>query len=200
MTVPGERDHLERISLERVREGDLSAFNTLVLAYQSYAYNLAYRVLGDPEAAADSTQDAFLRAFEHIGSLRGESFRGWLTRIVVNACYDRTRKQKRSPTLSLDSPLTDEDDETRFQPIGLSESPEEFVLRAELNQSLQVALLSLPIEQRTVIVLADVQGLDYQEIALAANITMGTVKSRLWRARAKLRDYLTEKKIVGKGE
>lgn len=175
------------------QRGDVNAFNRLVLAYQSLAYNVAYRVLGETEPAADATQDAFISAYKHIDSYRGGSFRGWLMRIVTNACYDELRRRKRRPSVSLEDMLTGPDGlETESEAVLASpdESPEARVQRRELAGALERCLQHLPDDMRLAVVMCDVQGLDYAEIADATGVALGTVKSRLSRARARLRECL----------
>jgi RNA polymerase sigma-70 factor (ECF subfamily) len=175
------------------RKGDLRAFNQLVLLYQSLAYNVAYRILTNPDAAADATQDAFLSAFKAMKQFRGGSFKSWLLRIVTNASYDQLRYKQRRPSSSLDA-LPVEADHTYYLEDE-AELPDEFVERQELNELIQAGISELPVEQRAVLVLSDVQGMSYKEIAESLDISLGTVKSRLSRGRAKLRDFL-----LGKGE
>ena len=181
----------EQALIASARKGDARAFNQLVLLYQTMVYNLAYRILSDPDAAADATQDAFLSAFKAMRKFRGGSFKAWLLRIVTNACYDQLRSKQRRPTTSLDD-LPVETDHTTYlrDPAKL---PDELVERQELNRLIQDGILALPVEQRLVLVLSDVQGLPYQEIAQVTGISLGTVKSRLSRGRAKLRDYLQDR-------
>jgi RNA polymerase sigma-70 factor (ECF subfamily) len=171
------------------RAGNPDAFNVLVRAYQDAAYNVAYRVLGQPEAAADATQDAFLAAYRALPAFRGGSFKAWLLRIVTNACYDQLRLKKRRPQTALDDLSEDPD----YSPALMAhdEGPAEAALRHDLAQTLEVAISKLPADQRVVVILSDVEGLSYEEIATATGTSLGTVKSRLSRARAKLRDYLT---------
>lgn len=178
----------EKALIAASKEGDLEAFNRLVLAYQGLVYNVAYRILGDSEAAADATQEAFLSAFQAIGKFRGGSFRAWLLRIVSNACYDQLRHRKRRPTTSLDAMPINPEHISILADDGLS--PEEYAIRQELNRAIQAGLQTLPPEQRLVLVLSDIEGLSYKEIAAATGVSLGTVKSRLSRGRAKLRDYL----------
>lgn len=173
------------------QKGDLRAFNQLVLLYQSMAYNVAYRILTDPDAAADATQDAFFSAYKAMKKFRGGSFKAWLLRIVTNACYDQLRVKKRRPTSSLDDlPVESEHSQVLRDE---SESPDEFLERQELGHFLQHGISALPIEQRAVLVLSDVQGLSYQEVAEIMDLSLGTVKSRLSRGRARLRDFLLER-------
>jgi RNA polymerase sigma-70 factor (ECF subfamily) len=181
----------EQALIGSARKGDARAFNQLVLRYQSMAYNVAYRILSDPDAAADATQDAFLSAFRAMRKFRGGSFKAWLLRIVTNACYDQLRAKQRRPTSSLDD-LPVEVDHTNYL-HDPAEQPDEFVERRELSALIQAGIATLPIEQRIILVLSDVQGMSYQEVAEVTGISLGTVKSRLSRGRAKVRDFLVEK-------
>ena len=181
----------EAALIQSARQGDLDAFNRLVLEYQDLVYGQAYRMMGELEAAEDATQEAFVSAYKKLDSYRGGSFKAWLMRIVTNACYDELRRQKRRPTTPLE-PL-DADDEEVESPRWLAdpgESPEEAVERAELGRALQGCLERLPDEFRAVIVLVDMQGLDYGEASQAIGKPLGTVKSRLARGRLRLRDCL----------
>ena len=182
----------EQALIDSARKGDARAFNQLVLLYQRMAYNVAYRILGDPDAASDATQDAFLKAFKAMRRFRGGSFKAWLLRIVTNACYDQLRRKQRRPASSLDD-LPVEADHSRYM-HDPAERPDEFVERQELSDTIQAGISTLPAEQRTVLVLSDVQGLSYKEIAEATGLSLGTVKSRLSRGRARVRDYLMEQR------
>jgi RNA polymerase sigma-70 factor (ECF subfamily) len=181
----------EQALIAAARKGDVRAFNQLVMLYQSMTYNLAYRILSDSDAAADATQEAFISAFKAIPKFRGGSFKSWMLRIVTNACYDQLRRKKRRPTDSLDD-LPVERDHIRYL-RDPAEKPDEVVERQELNRLIQAGIQSLPDEQRIVLVLSDVQGLSYQEVAEVAEVPLGTVKSRLSRGRAKVRDYLVQR-------
>lgn len=178
----------EAALIAAARKGELRAFNQLVLQYQGMAYNLAYRILGDPDAAADVTQDSFIKAYKSLRQYRGGSFKAWVLRIITNSCYDLLRAQQRRPTSSLDDLA--EDPERAGELIHHGEGPEEHIMRAELSATIQAGIESLPADQRITLILSDVEGLSYQEIAEVTNAELGTVKSRLSRARAKLRDYL----------
>jgi len=183
----------EKALIDAARQGDVGSFNRLVLSYQGMVYNVAYRILGDRDAAADATQDAFLSGFRAIGKFRGGSLKSWLMRIVTNACYDQLRVKQRRPATSLDDLL-------EFEPAPIrslsdpAESPEEHALRQELSSAIQVGIGALPPEQRVALVLSDVQGLSYREIAKVTGASLGTVKSRLSRARSKMRDFLLEQR------
>ncbi len=183
----------EKTLIDAARRGDVSSFNQLVLSYQSMVYNLAYRILGDGDAAADATQDAFLSAFKAIGKFRGGSFKAWLMRIVTNACYDQLRLKQRRPTASLDALLVLEPAPIRSL-ADPGEAPEEYTVRQELSSAIQVGMGTLPPEQRVALILSDVQGLSYQEIAEVTGVSLGTVKSRLSRGRSKMRDFLLQQR------
>ncbi len=177
------------VLIRAAKKGDLAAFNELVLRYQQQAYNVAYRLLGDTDWAADATQDAFIKAYQRLHQLRGTHFRSWLLRIVTNTCYDLLRRRARRPTQSLEaSEDQDPDHLPRWQ--SQQESPEEFALRREIGDAIQEGLLHLSPEYRSVVILSDIEGMNYEEIAHTLGIPVGTVKSRLSRGRARLRDYL----------
>ncbi len=177
----------EKELVERARRGDLEAFNSLVMAYQNTAYNIAFRILGNHHDASDAVQEAFIKAFRGIGKFRGGSFRAWLIRIVTNACRDALRASKRRPSVPLCSQGVEPERDYRF---SREESPEDYAERQELARLIQEAIDSLPFDQKAVIVLSDLEGFDYQEIAEALGIPLGTVKSRLSRARARVKEYL----------
>ena len=173
------------------QRGDLEAFNRLVLAYQDLVYTQAYRMMGETEAAEDAAQDAFIAAFRKLGSYRGGSFKAWLLRIVTNLCYDELRRRKRRPTTPLE-PM-DNDEEEIESPRWLSDpngTPEDETERIELARALQRCLDQLPPEFRAVVTLVDIQGMDYIEAAESMAKPLGTVKSRLARARMRMRDCL----------
>ncbi len=177
------------------QRGDVRAFNLLVERYQVRVYNLCYRMLNDPEAAADVTQDAFLSAYRNIKRYRGGSFAAWLLRIATNACYDQLRTRQRRPTSSIDALLDDEEHAPRqFEDQG--ESPDERSLRNELAGEIQRALAELEPDQRIAVVLSDIQGLSYDEISSATGWPLGTVKSRLSRGRAQLRSVLRQGELL----
>jgi len=170
------------------QKGDVRAFNQLVVSYERVVYNLAYRMVGDPDLAADIAQDTFTSAFRAIGSFRGGSFKSWVLRIAANACHDHYRRQKRRPVDSLDA--LQESSGCGTVLIDHSDGPEEAALRREMVEYINKGLVALPEEQRLVVILADVQGLSYDEIAEVTRSSLGTVKSRLSRGRAHLRDFL----------
>ncbi len=173
-------------------KGDLDAYNRLVLAYQDVAYNVAYRMLNDDDLAADAVQNAFISAWRSLPSYRGGSFKAWVMRMVTNGCYDELRRQKRRPTTPLE-PVSLEDDEENDSPKWMASEdplPETTLEQAELEHAIQHCLEHLPVDFRAVVVLVDVQGMDYEEVAESVCTPLGTVKSRLARARLRMRDCL----------
>jgi RNA polymerase sigma-70 factor (ECF subfamily) len=175
------------------KQGDLLAFNRLIAVHQTRLFNVAYRIMGDPDDAADATQEALISAFRKLSSYRGGSFRAWLMRIVTNACYDELRRRKRRPAVSMDDlgEETLETDEFRDGTLRApQDGPEKEAMRSELARAIQDCLDRLPDEFRVVAVLADVQGYEYREVSEVVGKPLGTIKSRLARARARLRDCL----------
>ena len=174
------------------QRGDLDSFNKLVERHQRQVYNLALRMLGTAQAAEDATQEAFFSAFRAIRGFRGGNFRAWLLRITANACYDQLRLARRRPTTSLDGLMADPATAELAALESPGESPEDRLQRLELAQVITSCLVRLPAEQRLVVILCDVQGISYEEAAQAAGCSLGTIKSRLSRGRARLRDLLRQ--------
>lgn len=180
---------------QRGGQRGLDAFNTLVLAHQSQVFHVAYRILGTEAAAADAAQEAFVSAFKSIDSFRGGSFKSFILRTVTNTCFDMLRYNKRRPATSLDHLIGDENNDSEdgsgeeFLPSA-DEDPADAAERGDIRRILERAVLRLPPDQRATFVLSDVQGLNYEEIAEVMQTNLGTVKSRLSRARARLRDAL----------
>lgn len=172
--------------------GELDAFNRLILAYQDLAFNVAFRMLGDEDEASDATQTAFISAYKNLRSFRGGSFKAWVLRMVTNSCYDELRRKQRHPTTPLE-PTNEEDGEELDTPAWIASDdplPEDSLEVKELEHAIQHCLEHLTAEFRTVVVLVDLQGLDYDEVAQSVKAPLGTIKSRLARARFKLRDCL----------
>ena len=182
----------ETALIHSAQRGDLEAFNRLVLAYQDALFNTALRILGDESAASDAAQEAFISAFRSLASYRGGSFRAWLLRTVTNACYDELRRRQRRPSIPLEPVSDNEEVETPHWLADPTPTPEEQMDQAELEHAIQHCLDNLPADFRAVVVLADIQGLDYSEVAAALHKPLGTIKSRLARARLKLRDCLQD--------
>lgn len=177
--------------INSAQSGDLDSFNTLILHYQDSVFNTALRILGDEDQAQDAAQEAFISAFQSIKSFRGGSFKAWIMRTVTNACYDELRRQKRRPTTPLE-PETNDGEEID-SPKWLADknmTPAQKAEADELEHAIQHCLDALPTEFRSVVVLADIQGMDYSEVATSIRVPLGTIKSRLARARLRLRECL----------
>jgi len=183
--------------LQDARGGDLDAFNHLVLLHQNHAYSFAYRMLGEAEGAADAAQQAFLSAYRHLNEMRGESFRSWLLRIVANACLDELRRRKRRPAVSLEDLTAGEEEDRSEESLSIladpAEGPESAAVRSDLRRTIEDCLALLTPDQRATILLVDVHEQDYYHAARATGVALGTVKSRVARARAELRDCLRAK-------
>lgn len=169
--------------------GDLDAFNQLVTRHERAVYSVCYRMLRDGALAEDATQDAFIRVWNSIDSFRGGIVRPWILRIATNRTYDILRAQARRPAQSLDAQPFESETEWTSQADAV-EHPESFAARGELSAFLESALAGLPEDQRLAIVLSDVQGYPYDEIAEIMNVAVGTVKSRISRGRSRLREVL----------
>ena len=170
----------ETALIHSAQNGDLDSFNTLILHYQDSVFHTALRILGDEDLAEDAAQEAFISAFRSISTFRGGSFKAWLMRTVTNACYDELRRQKRRPTTPLEPETSD--GEEMDSPKWLADpnmTPAERSEADELEHAVQHCLDALPMEFRTVVVMADIQGMDYSEVATASKVPLGTIKSCL---------------------
>jgi RNA polymerase sigma-70 factor, ECF subfamily len=179
----------DAILVERARAGDLTAFNDIVAAYQDFLYALVARVVPDRDQADDVTQEAFFRAYRQIGAFRGGSLRSWLARIAMNAALDLQRARKRRPV----QPYPELEDDSWQPPAGEEADPEATVMGAERSRELAAALARITSDQRAAIVLFDVEGFDYGEIAEMTGVSLGTVKSRIHRGRLALRELLADR-------
>jgi len=181
----------ESILIEKAADGDLDAFNQLVLTYQELAFNVAFRIMSDEASAVDATQDAVISMYRKLDTYRGGSFKAWFLRIVTNACYDELRKQKRRPTVPLE-PETDDGDLLESPEWIADQSPdmEETMMNAQLGRAIQNCLDKLNEKHRTVMVMIDISGEDYETVAEIIQSPVGTVKSRLSRARLKMQECL----------
>ncbi len=177
--------------IETAQRGDADAFNLLVLKYQDLLYRISLRIVQDECTAEDATQNAFLQAFQKIRSFRGGSFKGWLARVAINASYDELRRLKRHNTFSLE-PFNAEGEEIESPAwmSDLSSTPQELTESRELERVLQECIHALIPEYRLIVTLVDIEGMSYAEAARAARVPVGTVKSRLARARMQLRAAL----------
>ena len=181
----------ESLLIEKAVRGDLDAFNQLVLTYQEMAFNLAYRIMADDAAAADVTQEAVISMYRKLEGYRRGSFKAWFMRIVTNACYDELRRKKRRPTIALE-PETD-DGETIESPPWLTDrglSLEDEMLNSQLEKAIQHCLNNLDEKFKAVMVMVDISGQDYETVAEVIQTPVGTVKSRLSRARLKMQECL----------
>jgi RNA polymerase sigma-70 factor (ECF subfamily) len=170
------------------RQGDVDAFNQLVERYETAAYNVALRAVGSAEDADDATQEAFYSAFRAMAEFRGGSFKAWLLRIVLNACHDLTRRQRRRPATSMDALVEAAGEAPWADPAA--PDPEAVALSHETREAIERAIAELPDEQRIAIALVDLQELSYEEAAEAMGCVVGTIRSRLARGRARVRDRL----------
>ena len=191
---PGTQFHCTTHSTLPVedRAGTVHCYNCIIETYQTQALNLALQMLGDRGLAEDVTQEAFVSAYKGFKGFRGENIRAWLLRIVANASRDMLRSRKSRFTVSLDfSPLDPlEGDGPPVDFPSSEESPEDLTLRNELGKLIQEGMMTLPEERRLAASLVDIQGFSYEEAAQVMGCSVGTVKSRLTRGRAQLRDYL----------
>jgi len=188
----GKRAYMdEQALIKAALKGDLNAFNRLVLNYQDMAYNVAYRIMGEHAASDDATQEAFISAYKKLYQYRGGSFKAWLLRIVTNACYDELRRRQRHPVTALEPEL--DDGETLEDPYWIEDdtlTPEERSEQNELQAAIQRCINALEDKFRIVLVLVDVEGLDYETASVAAGTPLGTIKSRLARGRNRVQDCL----------
>ena len=181
----------EQTLIRAAQRGDLEAFNQLVLQYQDFLFRIALNILHDEDAAADAAQQAFISAFQNLKAFRGGSFRSWLSRIVVNASYDRLRRDARARSLPLE--VFNQDNEEMEPAVWLVDpgpNPEAQAETSELLNAIQASLQDLPEQYRLALTLVDLEGLSYEEAAAVLDVPKGTIKSRLARARNALRTAL----------
>ena len=181
--------------LERAREGDLNAFNDLVVCYQDMLFALVVRMVPDRDQASDAVQEAFFSAYRNMDGFRGGSVKSWLSRIAINAAMDTQRLRKRRPS----EPYPELEDETWQPPADASADPVITSLTSERHRVLNAALARITDDQRTAIVLYDVEGYDYAEIADMTGVSVGTVKSRIHRGRLALRGLLIDRMDLFRG-
>ena len=173
------------------QNGHWEAFESLVARYERKIYNLAFRLSGNAEDANDLAQETFVRLYRSIHTFRGQSaFSTWLYRIATNVCLDELRRRQRHPTISLDAPMETEEGQMEREVVDLTQLPEFVYESKELRQVIQGLVAELSEDHRTVLVLRDFENLSYEEIAEILGCQLGTVKSRLNRARAALKDKI----------
>jgi len=182
----------EQALIKAAKAKDLDAFNQLVLEYQQLVYNVALRMMNDQDAADDAAQQAFIAAYQKIHTFRSGSFKAWILRIVTNKCYDMLRSQKRHASQAVDTIDTgvDDDEENAVLIQDDTPLPEDQVALKELEAAVQHCINELPREFKAAVVLIDLQGLNYQEASQTIHVPLGTIKSRLARARMNLQDCL----------
>jgi RNA polymerase sigma-70 factor (ECF subfamily) len=186
----------EKTLIRAAQRGDLDAFNLLILRYQNLLFGIALRLLNDEDTAADAVQEALISAFRRFDTFRGDSLRSWLARVVVNACYDEMRKKRRQHSVPLEQFNSEGDEiETSYWLVDPESDPERQFESFELENAIQRSLDKLQPIYRLMLVLVDIEGLSYEEAALAAHVPVGTVKSRLARARTQM-----QKSLQGAGE
>jgi len=196
----GEPQVLDEAALVRLaKSGNVAAFEQLVVAYDLRIYHLAYRMLGNPEDARDMAQETFLRAYRSLGELRDEAaFPTWLFRIARNLCMDELRQRRRRPTVSLDEPVTSGEADLPRQMPANTPDPQRALEEQEMADAVERALASIPPEYRVAVVLRDLQGFSYEEMAAILEIPRGTVKSRLHRGRAALKALLVQAELLAR--
>jgi RNA polymerase sigma-70 factor (ECF subfamily) len=183
------------ILMERARGGDLDGFNDLVVCYQDQLFALIVRMVPDRDQASDVVQEAFFHAYRHLEGFRGGSVKSWLSRIAINAAMDTQRLRKRRPA----EPYPELDDDTWQPPAPDTADPVTTALATERHNVLEAALAAITRDQRAAIVLYDVEGYDYAEIADMTNVSLGTVKSRIHRGRLALRELLADRMELFRG-
>jgi RNA polymerase sigma-70 factor (ECF subfamily) len=179
----------DAILIERARAGDLSAFNDIVELHQDFLHSLVVRVVPDRDQADDVTQEAFFRAYRQLAAYRGGSLRSWLARIAMNAALDLQRARRRRPV----QPYPELEDDSWQPPSGADTDPEQLITAAERHAAIGDALAGITADQRAAIVLFDVEGFDYAEIAEMTGVSLGTVKSRIHRGRLAMRGLLADR-------
>jgi len=183
------------ILVERARGGDLDAFNDLVVCYQDQLFGLIVRMVPDRDQASDCVQEAFFSAYRNLAGFRGGSVRSWLNRIAVNAAMDIQRARKRRPV----QPYPELEDESWQPPAGEDADPVTTALTTERHRAINDALATITNDQRAAIVLFDVEGFDYAEIAEMTGVSLGTVKSRIHRGRLAMREQLIDRMELFRG-
>ena len=182
----------ESAVIKSVLNGNVNAFEALVREYEKNVYNLALRMTGSSEDAYDMSQEAFIKAYNSLASFRGDSkFSVWLYRIVSNVCLDYIRSRSRKPSVSL-SAENEDGEEVEIDIADEEQTPENLLDRRLTRDAVQRGLQSLPPDHREILLLREIQGLSYEEISEALGLEVGTVKSRIFRARKKLCAFLVD--------
>lgn len=197
---PQSPENREALLVQRCQSGDVQAFGELIAPYEKKVYNLAYRMSHDAEEAKDLAQEAFVKAYLALSGFRGEaSFATWLFRIVTNVCTDALRKRRQHEVISLNRSVETSDGEVVRDLPDPQAGPGEALEHIERQEAVERAVRSLPAEYRIVVVLRDIHGYSYEQIASIAGVNIGTVKSRLNRARQRLKELLQDGELFDSG-
>ncbi len=188
-------EHNEQLLLAKAKAGDVTAFEELIDAYQKKVFNLAFRIIGNCDDAADLAQETFVRIFKAISNFKEQSsFSTWVYRITTNVCLDEIRRRKNRTVLSLDEDIHTDDGDMKRQVESDELRPDEAAEREEVCRIVNKAISMLPEDQRLVITLRDIDGISYEEIAKIVDCPSGTVKSRINRARLALKNLLSSER------
>ncbi len=194
----------DELLIEQIKNGHLDAFDQLVTRYEGRVYTIAYRYMGNYADASDLAQEAFIKIYRSLGTFRGEaSFLSWMYRLVTNVCLDELRRRGRAKTVSIEELMENKKGLIMRREIANSRLPEDAVIRRELQQEVQNVLNLLSDEHRVIVVMRDIQGYSYDEIAQLLHCSLGTVKSRLNRARHILKEKLLARRemlVTGTGQ
>lgn len=178
--------------IKKAKAGDVHAFEALIQEHQSIVYNVAYKMFPNHEDASDIAQEALIKAYRYIGKFEGKSkFSTWIYKITYNVCIDELRKRKKLETQSLDETFTDSDD-AKYTPVDTSPTPEQSLESKEKAEVIYKAIDSLAPDYRAAIILRDINGLSYEEIATVQSCSIGTVKSRINRGRKQLQEIISQ--------
>lgn len=181
----------EKILIQKCKSGDIYAFEQLIQGYQKKVFNIAYRILGDIDDASDMSQEVFIKVYKSITNFKEESsLSTWIYRIATNTCLDEVRRKKKAASISMSSTIQLEDGEITIQVEDSKPGPDELIAQKETREEINKAIESLNEEHKAVIVLRDIQGLSYEEISSVLQCSLGTVKSRINRARSSLKNIL----------
>jgi RNA polymerase sigma-70 factor (ECF subfamily) len=194
-------DELEEILIKKAKQGNIAAFEKLIISHERRIYNIAYRMFNNEEDAKDITQEVFLKVYKNIDKFDENSkISTWIHRICVNTCIDEIRKRKGKETFSMDESIISDETSTQKQYINDALTPEEVLITKEEIKDIKKAIASLPEKHKTIIILRDIQNLSYSEIADITESSLGTVKSRLARARLQLKNIIMSDKELSKPE
>jgi RNA polymerase sigma-70 factor (ECF subfamily) len=184
---------LEKLLIKKSQSGDVESFELLISSYDKRAYNIAYRIMGNEEDAKDMAQEALFRVFKSLKDFKGQAaFSTWLYRIVTNVCLDELRRRKNEKYVSIDSTIHTDSGELHMELCSDKETPENIYERVEQRELIKNAIKEMSEDYRSVIILRDIQGFSYEEISVILDCSLGTVKSRINRARTMLRDKLKQ--------